>query len=259
MQTATWRDTDSLFTRALSVTDGNYVIHKEYGNAQLVDGRIDEAEKNFKAAISFRPGWAPPRIGLLGVIMARGQIEEALLGYQAELALDPDDVGLSGRYGIALGLVGRYAEARIHLAPALAENPGVAELQRGMSDIEAALGNPAASVQHAREALRLSPDYTDAANNLAWTLATCYDPAIRNPAEAIALIEKKALESGDPYLLDSLAAAYAASGNFDRAITAASRAASEAERLSQVQNAREIRARLSLYRSGRPFIDADPR
>ena len=166
---------------------------------------------------------------------------------------------LKGRYGLALGLVGRFAEARAHLAPALAENSGVPELHRGMAEIEAALGNPAASVRHGREALRLMPDYTDAANNLAWTLATCYDPAIRNPAEAIALIETEALRSSDPYLLDSLAAAYAAAGSLDRAISTASRAAGEADRLGQSVNARDIRTRLALYRSGRPFVDSAPR
>jgi spermidine synthase len=128
-----------------------------------------------------------------------------------------------------------------------------------MADIEAALGNPEASVRHGREALRLSPDYTDAANNLAWTLATCYDPAIRKPAEAVELIEGEALRSNDPYLLDSLAAAYAAAGSFDHAIATASRAASEADRQGMEGTARSIRARLALYRSGRPFIDSAPR
>jgi tetratricopeptide (TPR) repeat protein len=249
------------FTHALSVTTGNYVMHKEYGYAQLFEGRLDEAEANFKRAVQYRPGWPTPRIGLLAVAVARNHIEEALRGYEAELAHDPENVGLSGKYGLALGLVGRYAEARTHLAPALAKNPGDADAHKGMADIEAALGNPEASVFHGREALRLSPDFTDAANNLAWTLATCYDPAIRNPteAEAIALIEKEALESGDPYLLDSLAAAYAAVGSFEQANSIASRAASEADRLGQTQNAREIRSRIALYQSGRPFVDSAPR
>jgi tetratricopeptide (TPR) repeat protein len=156
-------------------------------------------------------------------------------------------------------LLGRYGEARALLVPALVENPGNADLHRSMAEIEAALGNPEASVRHGREALRLSPDYTDAANNLAWTLATCYDPAIRNPAEAIALIETEALRSGDPFLLDSLAAAYAAAENLDRAISTASRAVSEADRLGQALNARDIRARLALYRSDRPFVEPTPR
>jgi tetratricopeptide (TPR) repeat protein len=259
VQTGTWRNTESLFTHALAVTDGNYVIHREYGKALLQEGRIDEAEQNFKEALQFKPDWAPPRIGLIDVTMARGHTEEAIRGFKAELALDPDHVGLSGRYGLALGLLGRYGEARAFLVPSLVENPGNADLHRGMAEIEAALGNPEASVRHGWEALRLSPDYTDAANNLAWTLATCYDPAIRNPAEAIALIETEALQSGDPFLLDSLAAAYAAAGNFDRAISTASRAVSEADRLGQALNARDIRARLALYRSDRPFIEPTPR
>jgi spermidine synthase len=152
-------------------------------------------------------------------------------------------------------LEGRYAEARVHLHRFLEANDGAAELHRAMAEIEAALGNSRASVRHSRAALHLRPDHTEAANNLAWTLATCHDPTIRNPAEAIQLIEDIALASNEPWLLDTLAAAYAAAGNFDLAVSTASRAASLADDV----NAREIRDHLSLYRLGRPFIAPDPR
>ncbi len=124
-----------------------------------------------------------------------------------------------------------------------------------LSIIEARQGNPRESLRYVREALRLSPKNVDAANNLAWLLATSRDSSLREPDEAIRVIERIALESQDPGLLDTLAAAYAAAGRFDAAVTTASRAASGAEALGNETGASEFRARLSLYRRGEPYIE----
>jgi tetratricopeptide (TPR) repeat protein len=253
LQTATWRNTEVLYRQALDVTDGNYLAYRALGNALLGQQRFDEAEQNFEAAALLAPGWSAPRLGLGDVAMARGQTEQALRAFEDELKRDPKNTDAAGRYGLALGLQGRHAEARVQLERALEANRGTAELHRAMAEVEAALGNFRASVRHGREALRLRPDHTEAANNLAWTLATCRDPTIRNPEEAIHLIEDVALASSEAWLLDTLAAAYAAAGDFDRAVATASRAADLADDV----DAREIRAHLSLYRSGKPFIAPD--
>jgi spermidine synthase len=106
-----------------------------------------------------------------------------------------------------------------------------------------------------REALRLSPKNVEAANNLAWLLATSHDSSLREPDEAIRVIEGIALESQHPGLLDTLAAAYAAAGRFDAAVATAGRAANGAAALGDEIAASEFRARLSLYRRGEQYIE----
>jgi spermidine synthase len=88
-------------------------------------------------------------------------------------------------------------------------------------------------------------------------LATSYDSSLRDPDEAIRLIERIALESQDPGLLDTLAAAYAAAGRFDAAVATAGRAASGAEATGNETEASEFRARSSLYRRGEPYIEGN--
>jgi spermidine synthase len=195
-----------------------------------------------------------PRLGVADVKLARGQIAEALPLYEDELNRNPDDIRVSEHYGIALGLAGRFSEARVHLLRALSLHD-IAALHRAMADVEAALGNTRSSIHHGREALFLSPDDIDARNNLAWTLATTGDPALRSPEEAIALIEAPALGSDNPWLLDTLAAAYAAAGRFDAAVSTAGRALRLAGELNEVEIEREIRARSALYSARRPFVD----
>jgi len=254
-QTGTWRNTEALYQRALSVTEENFLAHKGFGNALMLQGDFDGAEFHFTEAARIAPQWPKARLGLADVAAARGRVDEALRAYEREMRLDPGNLDVAGRYGIALGLAGRYAKARIQLERALAAHRGVAELHLSMSIAEAALGNPRESVRHGREALRIAPDNVEAANGLAWTLATCADPSVRDPQQAIQLIEAIALEGDDPWILDTLAAAYAAAGRFDRAVATASRAADRAERMGKIADAAQIRARLSLYVEGKPFVD----
>ena len=133
IQTATWRNTETLYRHALSVTDGNYLAYRALGSELLNQQRFDEAEQNFEAAARLAPSWSEPRLGLADVAMARGQTREALLAYEDELKRDPENTGAAGRYGLALGLEGRYAEARVHLQRFLEANNGDAELHRAMA------------------------------------------------------------------------------------------------------------------------------
>ena len=253
-QARTWRNTETLYRRALAVTDENYLAHTGLGNFLLLRGQVEEASGHFTEAVRIAPGWSKARMGLADVAAARGRLSEALRIYQTELQRDPDSVEAMGRYGIALGLAGRYAEARPHMLRALDAHPGIAELHLSLSIIEAKQGNPRESVHYGREALRLLPDSVEAANNLAWLLATCHDSSLREPDEAIRLIENIALESQDPNLLDTLAAAYAAAGRFDAATSTANHAVARAEALDMKASASEFRARISLYRRGKPYI-----
>ena len=111
-----------------------------------------------------------------------------------------------------------------------------------------------------RQALRLRPDNFKAMNNLAWALSV-HDLAERptdiDPLELAETACRQA-QYKDPWLLDTLAAAYADASRFPEAV----RTAQEAIRLADVAGARslsdEIRQRLELYRAGRPYREPPP-
>jgi tetratricopeptide (TPR) repeat protein len=254
-QLETWRNTEELYARALSVTDGNYLAHNAMGSEHLRRGRTAEAAEQFELALELLPQWNEPRLGLADVEIQRGRVHRALSLYEEALKRDPTSASAAGRYGLALGLVGRFGEARIQLAKALAVRDGTAELHRAMAEIEVALGDPSAAQRHAREALRLAPDNDDAANVLAWSLATAGDSDLRNPKEAAVVIESRALASGASWLLDTLAAAYAADGRFAEAIDTAERAARIATEQGRRAEAGEIRERIQLYEARKPYVE----
>jgi tetratricopeptide (TPR) repeat protein len=254
-QVGTWRNTTTLYERALAVTEDNYLAHTGLGNRFMQEGQPDEARRHFEEALRIKPGWPKAAMGLADIAADRGDVDEALRFYETELQRNPGNIEAMGRYGMTLGFAGRFAEARPHLLRALDAHPGIAELHLSLSIVEAQQGNRRDSVRYGREALRLSPESVDSANNLAWLLATSREPSLREPGEAIRLIERIALESRDAGLLDTLAAAYAGAGRFDAAVATAGDAVTEAEARGDRNGASKFGARLSLYRRGETYLE----
>ena len=135
-----------------------------------------------------------------------------------------------------------------------------------MADNYSRLGASALSEEHVGEgiaylqkAVQLQPDWSEAANNLAWVLATSADPHCRNGAQAVELAERAyAADPKNFTYSDSLAAAYAEEGRFAQAIEASRKTIALAEAAGQTNSLPRFRRRLELYQSGQPFHE-EPR
>jgi hypothetical protein len=96
-----------------------------------------------------------------------------------------------------------------------------------------------------RNAIRLDPGLVPARNRLAWTLATAADPQLRDGREALALAEQTRRIAGDQAeLLQTLAAAQAATGDFG----AAAASAAQAIAVARADHAADLAARLEAQR-----------
>lgn len=97
-------------------------------------------------------------------------------------------------------------------------------------------------------------------NEFAWFLATVDDPAIRNGKRAVA-IQLKMLEKvkETPAYVDTLAAAYAAAGDFAKAVETQTRAIEMLRKAGRPQtDVDDYGSRLDLYKAGKPYITAEP-
>ncbi len=84
-----------------------------------------------------------------------------------------------------------------------------------------------AEAQNAWEtALALKSDTPSVLNNLAWLLATCEEPGLRDPARALELAERASAIEQSPYILDTLAESYHVNGRHADAVAAARHALS---------------------------------
>ena len=121
-----------------------------------------------------------------------------------------------------------------------------------------AKGNVEAAVEHYRKALELDPQRPFLANNLAWILATHPDAKLRNGAEATRLAERgvKAKQQPDAGELDTLAAAYAEAGRFQKAVQTAQAALKQAQAGGQFELAKHITSHLALFKNDKPFRES---
>jgi len=193
--------------------------HFNFGTALTVAGRLDEAIDQYQQALRIRPDYGLAHNNLGNVLLRRANPDEALQHFREALRLDPSNAEAHYNAGSVLRSRGDFSEA----------------------------------VGHFRQALQLKPDWIPAMASLAWLLATAPDAALRDASQAIRFAEQAADLTGrqDASALDILAAAYAAAGQFDRAV-AASEAALGMK--PDAALAAAIRRREELYRQHRAYV-----
>ena len=225
-------------------------------------GKVDEAIQVLERITIDFPFFAPTHVQLGQLHESQGRLDEAVSRYRKAVEVQPELAFAHVRLGAGLTSKGELDEAREHLQKALVIYPSDAEAHYLLAEAWRWSARPHEALEHYREALRLSPDSLPALTGAARVLATHPDSGVRDPEEAVRLAERAAAQTGyqDPTILDTLAAAYAASGDFETAVKAAEKAVALAEAAGAEEVAvEEIRERLRLYQQGQPFLAKERR
>jgi protein O-mannosyl-transferase len=108
-----------------------------------------------------------------------------------------------------------------------------------------------------QHAIDVTKDNFMAMNELAWYLAVDPKITVHNPYRAIELAKEscKIVHYRDPGNLDTLAVAYAAAGNFNKAIEITEKALELCQSFDQGMLKKELESRLILYKAGKPYIE----
>jgi len=187
------------------------------GWVQYKRDAIDEAIYDLNRAIRFAPRLSIA-YGNRGVChVSQNNFEQAIADHTRHLKLNPSSpFALSNR---AVAYLGQ------------------GEFKKAKEDYEAAV--------------KLNPDLDESLNGYAWFLATCPEEEFRDGKEAVKLAEQACKVSGgkDWYHLDTLAAAYAEDGDFDKAIEYAQKAIDVAP-----ENKRDLcQQQLKRFKDKKPF------
>jgi serine/threonine protein kinase/tetratricopeptide (TPR) repeat protein len=96
----------------------------------IYDWDFTAAEREFKRAIELAPGYATSHQWYAFLLIARGQIEEALIEAHMSQELDPGSVSIRRGLGGVYAYARRYEQARYHTERAIAMNPLAEESYR---------------------------------------------------------------------------------------------------------------------------------
>lgn len=230
--------------------------HHRSGLELRNQGKLQQAQEQLRRAVALEPGFALAENDLGVTLKQMGRVDEALIHYRRALEIDPRLKLAHNNIGSLLGSGGDVRGALEHFRQAVAIDPGYGEAQNNLGLALRMTGARDEAMPHFRAALKARGNWPVPLNELAWILATHPNPEARNPEQAVELAEQAVRLTGRkrPVMLDTLATAYAASGDFERAVQTAeealSIASSRAPRLEI-----EIERRLSLYRQRQLFIE----
>ncbi|MHB1035369.1 MAG: tetratricopeptide repeat protein [Pirellulales bacterium] len=243
------------YDRALVVEPDSAKTHNNLGSALAKQGNLPEAVKHYRRAIELDPRYTAPRHNLATALANLGKPDEALAQYRLAAKAVPDDADAHYLLGNALSARDRTDEAVAAYREAVRVAPGHVRAGHNLAAALAKQDNLPEAVAEYRRVLSHKPDSLPTVVNLATILATGERPEVRDGWKAVELMKQACEATGyrDPRYLDILAAAYAETGQFERAVEAAGRAVQLAEAQRDPELAPAIRARLARYRQGTPF------
>ena len=239
-------------TKAIRLDPNDAVAHNNLGWAYENKGDYDQAIAEFTAAIRLNPKDAVAHRNRGFVHKYQGEYDEAIAEFTEAIRLNPKDAVAYTNRGTAHNGLGQWDRAIADCTEAIRLDPKRTPGIRRSGPRPRAPGQYERAIADDTEAIRLSPKDAEFHNGLAWLLATCPEGRFRDGPGAIqhATTACELTKWNNPYWLDTLAAAYAEAGQFDKAVEFQQKALD----LAKQPAAKELyREHLKLYREGKPY------
>jgi len=211
----TYRDIETLWRKTLAQNSDCWMAHNNLSGVLLDRGQPEQAIAHSQKALRLRPDAPEVNARLASALVEKGEIDEAIAYYQKALKIAPNYTTAHNNLGIAFRKKGQFQDA-------------IAEYEK---------------------AIQLDPGWAASHNNLAWLLATCSDLSLRNGEKAVALAQRADRLSGDqnPIILRTLAAAYRQCGKLPKAIETAKEAMRLAKAKGNAGLAEALRKEILVY------------
>ncbi len=166
VQSGYWRDDETLWRHAVSVTEGNYRAHANLGHALTRTDQDAEAIPHFVKAAELYPNNPRTFVGLGNALENLGRIDEAAEAYQKAILIDDKHANAYVNLGALFVKSRRLDDAIVFLERGLSLDPLSAVGHNNLGAVYAMRGDFGLAVQHFEEALRLRPGYVSAEANL---------------------------------------------------------------------------------------------
>lgn len=196
IQAAYWRDSESLWTRAVAVTRDNDVAHAHLGTDLAIKGRLaeaivhlqraleinptnedahrtigiayaqqgrtDEAINHFQAAIQLNPNHPAAHNNLGNAYLQKGELDLATTEFQRAIQLDPHHRTAYSNLGSVFSQRGDFEQAIAYYRKQLKINPDYVDVYFSLANILVKVGKTDDAIAHYRKVLQLHPNYPGA-------------------------------------------------------------------------------------------------
>ena len=193
------------------------------GVCRFYIGDLDRAIEDYTAAVGLNPNFGDAFKNRGGAWFYKKFYARAIADYTRSLDVNPQDPDTLYHRGVARFFLGEYRQA----------------------------------LEDYTRAVERKSDFAAAYNQIAWILATCPDPEIRDGSRALEMVRKSLNLQPDPEFYDTLAAVYAELGRFDDAVSTQQMVVGAMERQKDSRELAVSRLHLKTYQAGRPWREHD--
>lgn len=220
----------------------------------IVEGKSGVPQKAieyFGQAIRIDPGFVLAYYNRAITLQQMGDEQQAIKDYTDAIRLEPRFADAYASRGAAYENLKQYDQAIKDYSEAIRLAPNVAPIHANRASAYDKTGRYQEAIRDYEEALRLDPRDAATLDSFAWLLATVAKPALRDGKRAVQLAREacELTRWKEPNHIDTLAAAYARTGDFASAVKWQTKALEDPE----FRKAREARERLALYRAGKAY------
>jgi tetratricopeptide (TPR) repeat protein len=210
-----WRNSETLFLRAVEVSPNNYLAYNNIGFylSKLPD-RSAEAIDYYRKSLAINPAYEDALNNLGYALAAQKHYTDAIGWYRKALQVRPGHVEVNNNLGNALSEIGQIDEAIQRYRFVLQRQSDHADAHNNLGIALAMQGKLDEAIPHFRDAIRFKPNYASAHSNLGNALAAQHklDEAIREYQESLRLSPE------DPQAHNNLGNALAEQGRLNEAI-----------------------------------------
>ena len=274
------------YRQALAFEPNDAALHYNLANALRQKGEPNEAIAQYREVIKLKPRSPDAYNNLANVLAEQGKFDEAIACYQKTLEIKPGDAVTYNNLGITLYEMGKVEEAVKYYTIALRIKPdfltahynlintfisqgklddlvnyyhnviGIAAseawIYNMVGEVFIGSGKPRQAAKYFEMASQLAPTQPAPLLSLAKIFATFPDPNVHDPNNAIYFAKQAAelTNHKDPAVLEILADAFAANGQFDLAAETVENAMSLAQPGSDLSD--RLQEKLQQYRQKKP-------
>jgi tetratricopeptide (TPR) repeat protein len=216
--------------------------------AQIAIAREDQpkAIDYLKKAVAVEPGTASAQAQLGVLLLDAEDYEQALVHLQEAHQIQPKSAMICYDVARAYYKLGQKEKAIEYCRKSLAKQPDYISPRANLAKALFELGDTPSAVNEYYKVIEYDAENLKALNFLAWIQATSRNGQLRKPQEALKLAQRAAKA-------DTLAVAYAATGDFEQAVTEADKAIALAESAGEAALAQRIARRRGLFKNGQSY------
>ena len=295
-QVGYWKNSTTLFLHAIDVTKNNYLAYSNLGDDLCRQGKVPLAIEHYTKSLQFQSNSSSVHNNLGFALAIQGKYAQAIAHFTQAIQLKPDLAKARKNLAKAFDAQGRFDQALDQLRQAIRIKPNQPDFMNDIAllmvthpELESSDANEAIrladraceltnykntaflstlavayssegkfkeAIEQMKRILEIEPNNPDAKNNMAWIFATCSDPNMRNPSEAIRLAQEACIATNYKQAgkLDTLGAAFASAGRFAEAIETMQKALSLVNK-NDKYTLEQFHRHLDLYKVSKPYIE----